>query len=400
MKIAVISNDRSRLETMGRVLEASAHSVSLINGSMGNLRAIAQQEAPDLMLVDGMAGEAGELGQAEYITTHYPHVAIILVCANITPDFLIAAMRAGVREVLPAPVPAVALEAAVSRLAAKLTGSQVKNPAKVLAFVPCKGGSGATFLATNLGYQLAQGQTVLLIDLNLQFGDALSFIHDGEPASTMADIARDIRRLDASFLDASTVKITPNYSVLAAPADAAQAVAIKPEHIDAILGLAITQYDFVLLDLPRVLDPITIKALDRATLILPVLQANLPALRHAKNLLTLFQSLGYMREKIAVIVNRFDKRTEIGIDDMRRLLGTITLHTVPNSYKEVSTSINQGNALIEVTRSSPVTRNLAEFALSLSPAKKENRSMLDRFFKRSASEPLVFNAPDASSSRA
>ncbi|QAU33452.1 AAA family ATPase [Janthinobacterium sp. 17J80-10] len=400
MKIAVISTDRTRLESLGRALEVSSHSISLITGGMDNLRAIAQQEAPALILVDGMAGNAGELGQAEYVSTHYPHVAIIVICANITPDFLIAAMRAGVREVLPSPAPAAALEAAINRLAAKLAGSQVKNPGKVLAFMPCKGGSGATFLATNLGYLLAENQSVLLIDLNLQFGDALSFIHDGEPASTIADVTRDIRRLDASFLDSSTVKITPNYSILAAPADANQAVGIKLEHIDAILGLAVAHYDFVLIDLPRTLDPITIKALDRATLILSVLQANLPALRHAKKMLTLFQSLGYTRDKVALIVNRFDKRAEIGIDDMRRLLGTITLHTVPNSYKEVSTSINHGNSLIEAARSSPVTRNLAEFALSLAPAKKDNRSLLDRIFKRSASEPLGFNTPDASSSRA
>jgi pilus assembly protein CpaE len=78
-----------------------------------------------------------------------------------------------------------------------------------MALLPCKGGSGATFLTTNLGWMLARKHSVLLIDLNLQFGDTLAYLHEAKPASTLADVARDIHRLDASFLTASTVKITP-----------------------------------------------------------------------------------------------------------------------------------------------------------------------------------------------
>ena len=114
--------------------------------------------------------------------------------------------------------------------------------------MPCKGGSGATFLATNLGWQLAETKSVLLIDLNLQFGDALAFVHDGKAPSTLADVAKDIGRLDASLLAASTVKVAPNFSILAAPEDLAHAMEVKPEHIDAILSVAVTQYDFVMLD--------------------------------------------------------------------------------------------------------------------------------------------------------
>src|SRR6185503_12407096 len=99
--------------------------------------------------------------------------------------------------------------------------AQPKQPARVLAFVPCKGGSGATFLATNLGYQLAsENKKVLLVDLNLQFGDAALFVHDHKPAHTLADIAHNITRLDASFLAATVVNVSPNYALLAAPEDA------------------------------------------------------------------------------------------------------------------------------------------------------------------------------------
>jgi pilus assembly protein CpaE len=382
MKIAIISPNKHHLQEMGNVLQDGGHSVLRIDGGKSRMRAVAEQEQPDLMLVDGMCHDPAELVQVEYVTTHHPAIAVVLLCASHTPEFLINSMRAGVREVLPSPVGADALEAAINRVAAKLLGLPARSRGKILAFLPCKGGSGATFLATNLGYQLAETRSVLLIDLNLQFGDALSFVHDGKPSTTLADVALNTGRLDASFLAASTVKVSPNYSILAAPEDPARAMEIKPEHIEAILALALTQYDFILLDMGRTLDTLAIKTLDRAHRIFPVLQVSLPALRNAAKLLEVFKSLGYSPEKTELIVNRYEHGGDIGLDDLRRSLGEIGCHTVPNSYKEVNASINHGDPLIRTARSNPVTRNLAEFALSLSPRPEENRSVLGRFFRK------------------
>lgn len=382
MKITLISPNNNHLQDMGRVLEAHSHAVTRIDGGKSRMRAVAEQDQPDLMLVDGMCCDPHELVQVEYVTTHYPKIAVILLCATQSPEFLINSMRAGVREVLPSPVSAEALQAAVSRIASKLLGAKNKGTGKILAFIPCKGGSGATFLATNLGFQLAETRSVLLIDLNLQFGDALSFVHDGQPASTLADVAHDISRLDASFLAASSVKIAANYSILAAPEDLTRAMEIKPEHLDAILSVALTQYDFVLLDMSRTLDTLAIKVLDRAYRIFPVLQAGLPGLRNASKLLAVFKSLGYPADKIEVIVNRFEKGGDISQADIQRSLGTTNLRTVPNSYKEVNASINQGDALTEVTRSNAVAKSLADFALSLSPKQDESRSLLNRLLGR------------------
>lgn len=370
------------MQEMARGLEAASHSVILVEGGKSRMRGLAEQEQPDLMIVEGMCCDPAELDYVEYITTHFPTVAVILLCATNTPEFLLRSMRAGVREVLPSPASPAALDAAVRRVEAKLASTQTKITGKILAFMSCKGGCGATFLATNLGYQLAESKSVLLIDLNLQFGDALSFIHDGKPPVTIADVARDISRLDSSFLAASAMRATPNYSILAAPEDPSQALEVKPEHIDAILKQAVTQYDFVVLDMARTLDPLTIKALDRAYRIFPVLQAGLPHLRNASRLLAVFRSLDYPMEKIELIVNRFERTGEIGVDAIQRALGAYKLHTVPNSYKEVNASINHGNPLIQTARSNAVTRNLAEFVLSLSPRQEESHGVFGRLFRR------------------
>ncbi|MBO9537644.1 AAA family ATPase [Herbaspirillum sp.] len=382
MKIAVISPHAGRLTEMGAVLRAQAHQVSLAEGDKHHMRLVAEQERPDLMLVDGSICDMHDLSMVEKVTASFPQMAVILLCATQNQDFLIGAMRAGVREVLPSPAPLEALNAAVGRVAAKQPGGGHKAAGKILAFMSCKGGSGATFLATNLGYQLARTSSVLLIDLNLQFGDALSFVHEERPSSTLADVVREIKRLDALFLAGSAVQIAPNYSILAAPEDPAQALTIKPEHLEAILALAVSRYDFILLDVGRSLDVLSIKALDRAHKIFPVIQASLPDLRHARKLLALFKSLDYPQDKVELVVNRFSGNGEIGLDEIRRTLSVDTIHTIPNSFKEVNDSINHGDLLAEMQRSNAIVRNLASFALSLGSREEESRGFFERLFKR------------------
>jgi pilus assembly protein CpaE len=207
-------------------------------------------------------------------------------------------------------------------------------------------------------------------------------VHDGKPASTLANVAKDISRLDASLLAASTVKLTPSYSILAAPDDLSQAMEIKPEHVDAILELASTQYDFVIVDVGRNLDTIAIKALDRAWRIFAVMQSSLPDLRNAGKLLEAFKALGYSPDKTELIVNRFEKGGDIGLEQVQRSLGAVRLNTVANSYKDVNTSINHGDALVKSAKSNAVARQLAELAQALSPKQEDTRGLLGRWFRR------------------
>jgi pilus assembly protein CpaE len=389
------------LNEIGKLLQAASHVAVLTEAGKSKLHQVAEQDEPELMLIDGSCCDAGGLAHIEDLTIHYPHIAVVLLCAGCSPDFLISAMRAGVREVLPSPVVPAELEAAVNRLGGKLRSGQARAGGKVLAFIPCKGGSGATFLATSLGYQLAETRSVLLIDLNLQFGDALTFVHDGRPPSTLADVARSIGRLDAAFLAASTVKVAPNFSILAAPDDHGQAVDITPEQVDAVLALAVLHYDFVLLDIGRPINTLSIKALDRAHMIYPVLQAGLSSIRNAKKMLAIFQSLDYGADKIELIVNRFDRKGPIGIAEIERTLGKFAIHTVPNSYQQVTAAIDHGEPLMTSARANPVLRNLAGLAGTLSPHPQASRSLFARLFGRApvTARPTGFPSPRPSGER-
>jgi pilus assembly protein CpaE len=185
--------------------------------------------------------------------------------------------------------------------------------------------------------------------------------------SNVAEVARNLSRLDASFLTASTVAVTPNFAILAAPEDPAESLQVKPEHLDAILNLAVNQYDFIILDVGKNLDDLTIKALDRAHNIFLVVQTMLPYIRNANRMMTVFRSLGYPQDKVELLVNRYWKNGEIGLEDLRASLGISRMRTIPNGYKEVAKAINEGVPLATVAKSSPVLKAIAELAQSFLP---------------------------------
>jgi pilus assembly protein CpaE len=293
-------------------------------------------------------------------------------------------MRAGVREVLKSPVTKEVLLAAVERIEQRLgLTAKPREPGTIAAFIPCKGGSGATFLATNLGYQLAaENKKVLLIDLNLQFGDAVLFIHDSKPTTNLGDVARNIQRLDASFLAGNLVKISPNYGVLAAPEDPGQAIEVKPEHVEVLLNVAVNHYDFVILDVGRLLDAVTIKALDRANYVFPVMQLTLPFVRDANRLISAFRTLGYSKDKIRLVVNRLEKTSELKLSDIERSLGLSAFKTLPNSYEAVAAAVNHGQPIASFARANPVAKGLQELARSLIRPSAESGSLLGKLLRR------------------
>jgi pilus assembly protein CpaE len=291
-------------------------------------------------------------------------------------------MRAGVREVLPTPLTRGVVIEVVERFQQRIALARMPaHQCKVLAFIPCKGGSGATFLATNIAYALAApgNKRVALFDFNLQFGDASMFIQDGLRTTSIADVARQIQRLDGSFLASSMIQVLPNLGVLAAPEKPEMAAEIKPEHINPLFQVAIKHYDFLILDVGRELDAISIQVLDRADFIFPVLQQTLPSIRDAKRVSDAFRALNYQDDKVRLIVNRYQKNADITIADLEGTLNTTIFKVVPNDYTVVTGSVNQGIPAIKLAPRSPVAKSLQEIARELSHGAGQG-SLLKKWF--------------------
>jgi len=367
IKITIISPSKTLLGEIRQVLDDgdSKRVFYSIEGRFESAANFINQELPDVVILDASGANEPNLEKLESICLQHPKTALIVLKDNVTPEVLISAMRIGIKDVLKLPLEHVELIQAVSRVESKLNfvASSVKE-GKVIVFVSGKGGSGATFLACNLGYTLAANSEskVALLDMNLQFGDAALFLSDHVPPNTLADVAVNISRLDASLLASSMVQILPNFGLLAAPEDAERAEEVKPEHVEALIKLAKRQYDFVILDVGRVLNSTSIKALDYADNIFLVMQQTLPFIRDSKRLIKILQSLGYAKEKINLIINRYEKAGDIELKDVEAALGVGIYQTIPNSYIAVSASVNQGVPIMKISKHDPVTKSLEVIA--------------------------------------
>jgi pilus assembly protein CpaE len=363
MRICVISPEPRHIERMLSQLQPLPVQVAVLNGGLATQAARLMDDAPDLLIADLGDGDGADPLAPLPACAGVP---VLLLCRRQDPAFLLAAMRAGVREVLPLPLDAGLLQAAVGRLCR--TGTRPASRGRVLAFVSCKGGSGATFLAANLAYALAaEGRRTALLDFNLQFGDALLFLSDRRPVRTLADLARAGSRLDATYLAASMTEVGP-LGVLAGAEDPAQAVDVLPEHIDALLTLARSRYDFVVVDVGRGLDARSLRALDQADFIYPVLQITLPFIRDGRRLLDVFRGLDYPAEKVRLIVNRHEKRGDIGIAQVERTLCAPVTRAIPNHYAAAAASVNQGIPMVALARGNPISRELLQWGAELGSA--------------------------------
>ena len=367
MKAILISRTVKLLDELRRAAEAEGYEVTqaLLRKSNQSLASLLANMDGNLLVVDSADTEPGDdLATLEVLTRTHSSLAVIMLSPGGDANLLIAAMRAGVREVLQSPPKAGELAAALRNMAKRQQAvpSQAGR-GRVIAFIGVKPGSGGTVLATNLAYLLATAhqKRTALIDLDFVLAEASYFMSDSHGKTTLAEVAQQIERLDGKLLAASMLSVAPNLSLLAAPDGPEEAFGITAKQIGRILEVAREQHDFVVIDLVRTPDAsVSMKAIDIADIIFLVLEATVPHLRDLRRSLRVLRSLDCPDSKLRLIVNRYDKHVAIDLAQIEKMVGLKVNYTIPNSFAEVSESLNTGVLLAKAHPKNPVVRGLRD----------------------------------------
>jgi pilus assembly protein CpaE len=387
MKTTVICRHENSLQELRRLLAKwdSNMPVTALTAGVDKVFTLIQQSPPDVLIVEAECAGDDELSHLDTLTERFPNMTVMLLCKAPTPEVMQHAMRLGIRELLTEPLKRDQLHDAMQRAHRRSQG-RVESPklGRVMSWVGCKGGSGQTFLASNFAYALSRADRtrVALIDLNLQFGDAVLFLADHKPQFSVADLAGSQDRLDAALLGSSMAHLTPTLDALSAPESLEAATQVKPDQVEAIVQLAAQNYDYVVMDLGRNMDARTLRAMDLSDDIFMVVQLTLPFIRDCKRLLETLDALGQRREKLHLVVNRYEKGGEITLDKLEAALGRKVFQTIPNSYTAVASSVNLGKPLLDIAKSDPVARALVKVAESFTHPDKpqeQERSLFNWF---------------------
>lgn len=383
MKALLISENNKLLESVAKYEGVKHKGINLlvIRSNLLNASQRIANEIPDVVILDVSDGKHHEFELAARFNAQYKNMAFMMMSEDNSTELLLKAIRSGFSEVITLPLSEQSLIQALDRHQSKqLTNANQQS--KVISVISCKGGSGATFIATNLGYILATlfKKNVLLIDINQYFGDASMYVTDKKPGMTLADVCNQMHRLDFAFLESSLITVTRNYKILAAAESPDSAVDIKPEHLDTIIRMARNNYDYIILDVGRQIDALTVKGLDLSDTIFAVMQLVLPYIRDARNLLNVFKSLGYSQNKVQMIVNRYDKASKIKLSDLSGAISVDNLITLPNEYVAVTDSVNQGVSVYQLFKNNAVSKVLVRIAEDITKTQIKEKGLMEKLF--------------------
>lgn len=349
--------------------------------------------SPNACIVALGAEHEASLRFVERVARECPRTAIICASRDASPDIILRSMRAGAREFLRLPVRPEEFATVYERVA-EFCAVQPEAPKKrgrVLSVFSSKGGTGTTFIATNVAAALRQ--PTVLLDLNLQAGDLGLFL-GVEPKFSVADLVENLHRADDQLLRSYLTPHTQNLSLLAAPREADSADDIEAEHVFKVLEILRERHDYVVVDPQHTFDSITLAALDQSDEILLVLTLDIPAIRSTQRALQIFDRLGYPRHKLHVVVNRFSKQIDLDLRQVERFLGERVAGYVQSDYKTAVNSINLGQPLVDSEPQSKIATELRDIAARFSasapaaPARAPRKGLLGSLFRKEKAQPV------------
>lgn len=321
---------------------------------------------PELIVLDLEESQDLGLQLAQYLVELNPAQVFIATGPVLSSEQLMQAMRAGVSDYLPKPVALEDLRAAAVRSAHKLRksdGERQRQPGKIFSFFSPKGGGGSTTLATNLAiliHRTTKTKT-LLVDLDLELGES-AMVLGVQPRFNFVDFVENFRRMDASLL-ASYIEHHPSgVHLLSAPVQPEKAEGVTADQIRRILAFLRQHYDYIVVDTARSFAPPMLAVFEQADLVFIVSTADVPSLRNIQRGIPLLKRvLVKGEEQVRLILNRYDPKDSISVQDVERSLGLKVFWKISNDYEAVMGSVNAGRPIV-LNGGSPYTRDLKGLA--------------------------------------
>lgn len=291
-------------------------------------------------------------------------LGIVGVTATSDLNYAINAQRAGCRQLATRPIDPSDLVIAIRR--ALNVSTDEGPPNRTIALFGSVGGAGTTALACNLAIELAalkQGRCSIF-DLDFEFG-GVARAFDLTPQFTIADLAA-AGAVDAVLLSKAAHELPAGVDVIARPPQLRDAHTIDDNAIRSIVRAAQHQYPFVVLDLPRRIDPVVGAAVEASHTLLIVVQLTVPALDNAGRVIDALRDEGVTSDRIQVVVNRYRKGTHtVTLNMVERQLRRKPIAVIPSDFQAVNAALDTGGQL--ATRNS-VRSAVAELARQISGA--------------------------------
>jgi pilus assembly protein CpaE len=312
-------------------------------------------------------GEAMELAKA--ISHRSPTTALVLVRDGTLDGLLPQYMRAGFRDVVdlsggPEELRE-ALESAIKwSTTLKLSrGDQPESETQGVAVCvfSSKGGSGKSFVATNLATALAarSGRPTAIFDLDVAMGDCFAYF-GAEARRPLGDLIALGDKRDKESVVGAGIQLAENLWGYATPSDPAGDAMKSDETTKTIQSLQ-RHFDHVVLDAPADYSDAVLAAFDVASVIYIVAALDVVGVRHLSKGIETMMTLGVDPDRLRIVLNRADSKVGLSAEDVERIMNIKIDALVPSS-RLVPTALNKGVPVYLDEPSSPVAAAIGAIA--------------------------------------
>lgn len=363
IKILIAGRDKTSLTTLANQLPSGQYETSIRHISNGHADPLhGVPDLPDLLIFHMDESHEAELNcLVERPAQLRPTILVIGPGGNTR--LMRLAMKAGAIDYLEDPVSAEDLGHSLAEMSKSFEHHTSEVDGQLIAVVSAKGGSGASFVSANLGHMMTavSDKRTALLDLDLQYASLAQYL-DVRSEHGLMQALDVIEDLDATALNAYMGKHESGLSLLGPLKDEIVLTRDVPlDRFARLLECIKAHYDFTLVDQPRDLHDLSAAVYERADRVLIVMQQELANLRDASRLRQILTSeLAISEDCITVLVNRYDKKAALELNDICRSIGIDKQHLVlvPNDYRDVAQSVNIGVPMLDHSRGSAITKAL------------------------------------------
>ncbi|MCW2537249.1 MAG: flpE [Modestobacter sp.] len=311
----------------------------------------------------------------------------VVVIAPSDPDLWMAAMRAGVRDVLSpnatlADVTAVVFRAGelarARREAVAVDPATAATGNRVIVVASPKGGVGKTTVATNLALGLAAsgpGSTVL-VDLDLQFGDVASALAL-TPQYSLPDTVHGAASNDPLVLKTFLTRHPSGLSVVAGSDSPAAGDAVTAAEAGRLVETLSREFCYVVIDTAPGLTDHTLTVLEQATDLVLMSSMDVPGVRGLRKELDVLTELHLVPAGRHLVLNGVDSAGALSMEDVEDTIGA-PLDLVLPRHNAVPLSTNTGVPLLQAGGKDPVTRGLQTLLQQFLPPAPARRGVFGR----------------------
>lgn len=362
-----------RAETRG-LLEVSAQdrrmgraTVECIPGGIpAAIAYMSENPTPNLLMIESSETAGQVVREIDALAEHCDETVKVMVIGAVNDIMLYRQLIArGVSEYLVPPFQPLQIIRSIGELFVNPDSPFV---GKQISVVGAKGGVGASTIAHNLSWALAENVKVntTLVDLDLSFGTtALDF--NQETPQTVADALLAPERADESVIERLLAKPTDRLSLFTAPATINQIMDIPDEAYTTVIEGVRRNVPYLVLDLPHIWSSWMLSTLIASDEVIVVCQPDLASLRNGKNMIDQLKAKRPNDHPPRLVLNMsgVPKRPEIPVKDFAAAIGVEPDVILPFDPELFGTAANNGQMISETDPASKSAQAIDHLASTL-----------------------------------